>query len=244
MLKHAAIALALLIPTMVCSTAVVASPATAANGYPSGTATVSVSDAYLPIGDCAYHDYSISISTSFDTRSWSADVTVEGPYGEYVASDFFYGNGSSYETGTIFLCGNIDPTGSYSVDVDLELTDSDYDTWTGSGALEFFDVRKQTPRVFASLSDSTPRKGQVVTIKVRAYGRQTGEPIAYGDVSIQRRVAGRWVTLAWSKTTLDARGRTTVRGRAQQTITLRARVLGGNSYGSATSRPVTMRLGG
>lgn len=231
---------ALWIAAALAATTLTAPPAQA---YPTATVTVDVSDAYLPIGECRYHDYSVTITPNADTRSWSADVTVEGPHGEYVASDYFYGYGASYETGSIFLCGSTDDPGLYSIDVDLELSDRNYDSWPGLTDLEFFDVRKQRPALVIALSDRTPRKGQVVNIRVRGWGKVTREPVSYGDIVIQRRAGGRWRNLTWSNTTLDSRGRTTLRGRAQQIITLRARLKGDNAYTAATSRPVTMRVG-
>lgn len=235
--------LATLVATLIAATALPAQPATAA-AYPDATATVDVTSTHLPTDGCITHEYVVTITPNAEARSWSADVTVEGPGGQYVDSDYFYGYGASVEYGSILLCSHMDDPGLYSIDVDLETTDRTYNTWPSYGALEFFTVRKQTPRVAARLSDTTPRHGQVVTVSVRAWAPIGRDPIAYGTIVMQRRERGRWITYGWSKTTLDGRGRARIKGRALATRTLRVRLIGDVSYRAAKSRPVTMRIGG
>jgi hypothetical protein len=121
-------------------------PPAQAVAYPDVAVTIDVDGAYLPISDCAYHDYTVTVTPNAEVRSWSADVTIEGPDGEYVSSDYFYGSGYSIEFGEVFLCPYTDEPGLYSIDVDVDATDANYDTTAGAYEYEFFESASRHPR--------------------------------------------------------------------------------------------------
>lgn len=190
-----------------------ASPAAAAGsawGWTSGRSGVLWSD-------CRDHPFRYGVGVPGGAQGWSLDVTAYGPDGTYGGSDYFYdGSDPMSGTGHVFLCGGLDRPGRYTLRAKLEWYDANWNSYTKWLRPSSFSLRSPRTRTTLTVSDRSPRRGQIVRFGIGSRGERPRGYFAneYADVRLQRLVGGRWTHLRGSRTWTDWRGRTTLMLRA------------------------------
>jgi hypothetical protein len=225
-------------------TQLVAAPARTA---PTFTVTVDIDDITAPTHGCIRNYFTLDVTVSPDVTSWTAEPSADGPNGPADTSYGLSGGaGTSSQRGNVLICDGIDDPGTYELSVVVRFFSSG-----GPGALPYmsastqssdtFKVETLLPKLALTLSDATPRKGDPVTVTVRGWFSD-GTPVKYGRIYVQSRVGSRWITYPWSRDRLGNRGTTRLKGRAVETVVLRAQLKAEDSWKAATSKPVTMRV--
>ncbi|MBB3044222.1 hypothetical protein [Nocardioides soli] len=193
---------------------------------------------------CNDVDYSWSINLPYGAASWSMTVTLEGPDGTEVDSDYEYDNHGGYGSGSFQICDWEEP-GRYYIDVDASYLDEDYDErflWVDAPS---FSMKRPKSRTQISVHPTRNlHRGQLVTMKVTSRGQKPYGyfRLPYVNVVIQvRHGSGAWRNIRWTKSITGRNGTATIRGKYTGRVAVRARTVGGGAYKSSNSRVIHLR---
>ncbi len=198
---------------------------------------------------------SVSISyyfqdDNFPLDQWDLTVDVFAPNGSFSDTDSFAGTGS-VASGTMdaFIC-QFEGLGNYRVEANINWHDEEYDTTlaTYSASTTFLMTMPPSPPVKSraqtattmTVSDTTPRRGQKVTIKVRSTVRATTtwKPNRSAYVVLEKRTNHGWVKWSGMKKMTSGQGKATWKTRwvAKKPVQVRAVTLGTSTYFTSNSR--------
>lgn len=224
----------------------VATPASATT-VTNGPLTISVSDTTVyKSGTCAYYPYTVTLNTDSPDALYGVDVTATSP-AAYGGDDFLIGytdaQGDAKQTGSVYMCPDLDGTGKFTYTADAEWVVSDYDTATATASAT--TTYKTPATVTAKASTTKPKKGRSVKVtgkvtykdadhwKNRTAKKQT--------VTLQYKPAGSstWTTVDTAKTTKT--GRYTLRTKASKDGYYRVTYNTGTSTGTSKAVYVDVR---
>ncbi|MEP9381584.1 hypothetical protein [Nocardioides sp. KR10-350] len=193
------------------------------------------------------HRYGFSVSVPAAADDWDLEVTLVAPDGTDAGSDYKYGSNSKSASGYFWFFGSEMP-GRYRVKAQLTWYDWDASSnWKHQVSLptSSFTMRRPHSRTTLTVSDRTPRKGQIVryTITLRDERPRGYFPTKYEYVVLQHKVGGAWVNYRWSKDVTSARGKVTGRARYEgRPVKLRAKAVASSWVGYTTSSSKIIRL--
>lgn len=193
---------------------------------------------------CVEHPISYAVDPPDNAFTWSIDFTLQAPDGTGAGSDTVTTSDPEAGVTTVQMCGSdllpgtYTVTGTYRVLVGATMNLTPVTPFT-------FDMRMPLSSVDAKPSDTRPRRGEVVKVKVKATderpsGELFGTPSA--SVLLQRQVDGRWVKVRGAKGYTGRTGSTQIRFRNSWKGKNRFRVFANLGYpGKAASAPFTLR---
>lgn len=164
------------------------------------TTTITAPDISVTNDACGRSEVTINGDWTDDAHN-SVVTTVTGPQGDDVTDDYSMDERSGSISLPVELCGYYDTPGSYTVSVEAEGSDENYENATSTSATETFTFTKVVPyRANTAITKKAKRlKG---TYKWQVTGRliRAGRGYARQRVAIQARIYGDWTYIAGTRT--------------------------------------------
>jgi hypothetical protein len=215
----------------------------AASGAPG--VSISTSNGVLYDG-CWQHSFAYAVTLPQGSTHWDLDVTLYGPDGLEVSSDYLYGYTDSPApgNGSIQIC-DFEMAGTYTLKTQFEWSDQNDDDHATTLAPVPFTMRRPQTRTSLAASTANPRYGQVLTLRVTSRDERPTGYFAnrYELVRVQHYVAGQWLTLRGGQLTTNYYGTTAMRYRfaSRHAERLRAVTLTTEDYTRSTSATSILR---
>ena len=207
-----------------------------------GSTTVTGKDG-VRYDSCRDYSYTYTIDTS-SAVYWDADVTLFDPEGSRTDSDFLYdGSDPASGRGSFFIC-DYEPAGKYKVTIAATLYDSNYNNKGRQTASDTFTLRKPRTKTSYTVSDTTPRRGQVVRVRITSKIERPAKyaPNRYEYVALEGRRNGKWTRIKGTKTFAGSEGVASLRVRKASSgrISVRAVTLRTSVFASSSSPAKTI----
>ncbi len=228
---------------LVTAAAVVVTMQFPASAVTSGSAEFHAGSGVLYSG-CRYHPYTFDLSLPEGTTHWDIDVSLKGPDGNEVSSDYLYGttSDSGGGHGKVQICAG-ELAGQYRLTGTLEYTGSDDMDHSTPATPATFTMRKPRTTTKLTVSTTNPKCGQAFTFRVAAMDERPNGFFAtkYATVRLQRYRAGHWSTIDTIYTNYAGKGSSTFRFTPCTPSRARAVTPATEYLSASTSRTLTIR---
>jgi len=192
---------------------------------------------------CHEHNYRYQIELPPGAYGWSADVTISGPDGLEVSTDYLYDDENPTHGTSSFQICSFEMAGRYTVSTDVEWHDYDYNSSSFSLPDAYFKMRDPKTRTSLTAAPRKPRPNAVVKFRVVSKDERPNGYFgtSYASVVLEVKAGNKWKRIG-RKSATNQRGVVTLRARyTGGRKAVRARTLGTDSASGSTSRIVKFR---
>lgn len=164
--------------------------------------------------DCTDHPFNYSVTPPPAADQWSIQLDVRGPDGGYAGTLMVVSPAATAGVLTERFCPHYSDPGIYTVTGTYKVLEDDPDSFAYKQTITpvapfTVEMRVAEAEVTAEPSDTTPRIGQLVTVRIKvadelADGGHT--PSANAPVALQKRKGRKWVTVRGAKVDTSKKG--------------------------------------
>lgn len=172
--------------------------------------------------DCTEHPFTYAVTPPEDADQWSLQLEIRQPNGEYAGRLHVVSPAATAGVLTERFCPRYSVPGLYTVYGEYKVLENDPDSINYKQTITpvpsfTVEMRMAEVEVTAAPSDTTPRVGELVTVRVKVADETAGglSPSSDAPVALQQRKGKKWVTVRGAKVDTSKKGAAVVKFRAK-----------------------------